>query len=77
MDRRCNTHAGDDKCIHFMSERLKREDHLGDLDLDGMTILKLMLNRVLGCGLNLSVSRYGPVAGSCEHSNENSSYINA
>jgi len=29
-----------------------------------------------GCGLNLSGSGYGPVAGSCEHGNEPSGSIN-
>jgi hypothetical protein len=36
----------------------------------GRTILKRILNRVGGCGLDSSVSGYGPVAGSCEQVNE-------
>jgi hypothetical protein len=36
-----------------------------------MTVLKWMKkeDRVCGCGLNLSGSGHGPVAGSCEHNN--------
>jgi hypothetical protein len=48
---------------------------MGDLQVDGMIILKLILkDRVLWCGLNASGSGQGSKAGSFEHGNEYSGY---
>jgi hypothetical protein len=49
---------------------LKKGDHLGDLYIGGRIILKFILNRVRGCGLDLTGSGYEPQADSCEHRNE-------
>jgi hypothetical protein len=38
------------------------------LDIDGRMILKFLLNRMRGCGLNFCGSVQGLVMGSCEHS---------
>jgi hypothetical protein len=41
-----------------------------DLHVDGRAILKLMLNRMGGLGLDSSGSRWCPIVGCCEHGNE-------
>jgi hypothetical protein len=38
---------------------LKERDYSNDVDVDGMIILKWIINRMGGCGLDLSVSEYG------------------
>jgi hypothetical protein len=50
---------------------LKEKDHYEDLDIDGMIMLKLILDKwVRGCGEDSSSSRQGPVAAFWEHSYE-------
>jgi hypothetical protein len=56
---------------------MKERDHLGDLDVDGRVILKLILNKVRGCGLDSTGWIYGPVAVSCGHGNESMCSRNA
>jgi hypothetical protein len=48
---------------------------LEDTDVDGRIILKLILNRVGGCLLNLSGSGYEPLASCCENVKEPSDSI--
>jgi hypothetical protein len=43
-------------------ENLKGRDHLVDLATDGRMILKCVLRKKVR-----ELTRYGPVAGSCEH----------
>jgi hypothetical protein len=46
-----------------MRDQLAGKDFLRDLDVDGTTILKRILNpRLRGCGQDSSGSRLGPVA---------------
>jgi hypothetical protein len=58
-----------------LSENLKDETLSEDLGVDGKIIKWILKKRVLGYGLDASVSRQGPVAGSCEHDNEPSASI--
>jgi hypothetical protein len=49
-----------------------KKDHSEDTGIDGRTILEWILKKRLGgCALDSSASGYGPVAGFCEHGNEN------
>jgi hypothetical protein len=48
---------------------------LGRLGVVGRIILKWILNRMEGCGLNSSGLGLGPMVESCEHDNEPSSSI--
>jgi hypothetical protein len=50
----------------FWPGNLNGRDHFEDLGVHRI-ILEWTLNRVGGCGLNLSGSELGPVVGSCEH----------
>jgi hypothetical protein len=56
---------------NFLLENLKGRDHAEDLGIDGKIILEWILERRgKMCGLNASGSRWAPVGGSCEYSNE-------
>jgi hypothetical protein len=60
----------------FCSGRLKGRNHLKDLGIDGMIILKCIFGKLsLECGLNSSGSGYGPVASSCKHCSKPSGSI--
>jgi hypothetical protein len=55
----------------FWSESLEGRDHLEDLVIDGKLILKWILGKQgVKCGMDISGSNQGSVAGCCEHSNE-------
>jgi len=57
----------------FLSENLEGRDHREDLGVDGKIILGGILRKE--SGLDASGSRYGPLAGSCEHGTESSGSI--
>jgi hypothetical protein len=60
----------------FWSETLKGRDHSEDLGIDRMMIRnESYINRLVSCGLDLSGSRWKPVAGSCVDGNEPSGSI--
>jgi hypothetical protein len=40
MGRACSTHGRDENCTQNLWENVKVKDHLGDLDIGGMIILK-------------------------------------
>jgi hypothetical protein len=64
--------------MHTVSllQNLKERDHFEDLGVDKNIVLEWTLrSRVGGCGLYLSVSRRGPVAGPYEHGDEPSGFI--
>jgi hypothetical protein len=63
--------------VGYWWECQKGRDHCEDKDVDGWTILKLILDRMGWRGLDRSGSEYGPVEGSCEGCNEPSGSINA
>jgi hypothetical protein len=51
--------------------RVKERTHLEDLGIDGRTILKCILNRMVGCGLDL----WWHTVGLCEHGDEHSGLL--
>jgi hypothetical protein len=56
--------------MEFCSGGQKRRDHLKDLGVNGMIILKWILNAVGKCGLDSYRSGQGLVTGSFEHGND-------
>jgi hypothetical protein len=59
------------KCTRFWWESLNERGHLKYRGIDGRMGLEWILGRLGGgCGVDSSGSGYGPVAGSCECSNE-------
>jgi hypothetical protein len=62
-------HGRVEKCTQNFSRKTWKEDHFKELGEDGR-ILKWNFSNTWRCGMNSSGSRYGPVAGSCEHGNE-------
>jgi hypothetical protein len=67
----CSTQGG--RACEVLVRKPEDENHLGNLGAYGNVILKWILKK--DCGLDSVVSRYGPVAGSCEHGNESLSSI--
>jgi hypothetical protein len=63
--------------IKFCSENVKRRKHSADLRVHGRKILStwILKKYVSRCGLDSTSSCQGPVAGSCEHGNNNSGSI--
>jgi hypothetical protein len=60
---------GDGKSQNFSRKTSRNE--LGELYMDLRIISKLMSkSKLLGAGLGLSGSEYGPFAGCCEHGNK-------
>jgi hypothetical protein len=65
----CSIHVEIKRRTQFYSENLNFGANLGDLGLDGMTIVKCILRKMVGsCGLGLS----DPAAGVRENGNETS-----
>jgi hypothetical protein len=58
--------------MEFWCENLREGDHLQDVDVDGTIILKWIFNQLDNGGreLDLSGSRYGQAACSCQQINE-------
>jgi hypothetical protein len=48
-------------------ENLKGRDYLGGIDVDGRILLRSILNKVCGCGLDSCGSGQGSVASCYEH----------
>jgi hypothetical protein len=67
MGGACSKHVRNTKS---WSEILKGRDHLENAGVDERTILKWILWKQGGCGLDSSSSGKGSVLGSCEHSTE-------
>ena len=55
---------------------LRKTDHLADLGVNGRIIFKWIFKTQEQASKDLSSSKYGQVAGSCEHGNEPLSSIN-
>jgi hypothetical protein len=70
VSRTCSTHGREDKCI----QKFRLENQWENPDMDGIT-LKWALRRICGGELGPSGLGSGPVASSCEHSNEHSGSI--
>jgi hypothetical protein len=52
--------------IRVLEGKLRGNDHLGDLGLDGGDNIEMDNKKRMGCLLDWSGSRQGQVAGSCE-----------
>jgi hypothetical protein len=54
MSGTCSTHDEDEKCVeHCRWKNANDIDLFGELDIDRITILKWILNRIRGCGLRI------------------------
>jgi hypothetical protein len=56
--------------IRFWWESLKGGDHLGHIDVHGITIYSRDLNRMWGCDLHPDRCKWSQAAGSCKHCNK-------
>jgi hypothetical protein len=72
MGGTCSTYRRDEMRTVFWLESLKERDHSEGLRIDWEDNIRMDLREIRWgrCGLDSSGSGYGPVAGSCEHSNE-------
>jgi hypothetical protein len=71
MGGTCSTRGIDNRHIRNFGRKTKGRDYLGDVSVDGRIILKRSpRNSVWVSGRYSSGSGQGPVASSCEHSNE-------
>jgi hypothetical protein len=70
----CSTHARAEECIQYLTGKPKGKKRCRRRWDDNirMDLGETWWRR---CGVDVSGSRYGPMAGSCEHSNEPSGFI--
>jgi hypothetical protein len=64
MEGACSVHGRYKKCIHNFG---RGKSPLGKLGVCGRIILKCILNRIGGSGVDSSRSGYSPVTGFSEH----------